>query len=42
MRWPSFQSSSGVVRTRLMEVLVRKADGWWIEAYHNVDTKAGQ
>lgn len=29
----------GVVKTQLMEVFVRRADGWWIEAYHNVDVK---
>jgi len=30
----------GVVKTQLMEVLVRRQDGWWIEAYHNVDLKS--
>jgi uncharacterized protein (TIGR02246 family) len=30
----------GVVKTQLMEVFVRRDDRWWIEAYHNVDTKA--
>ena len=29
----------GIVKTQLMEVLVRRGDRWWIEAYHNVDTK---
>lgn len=29
----------GIVRTQLMEIFVRRADRWWIEAYHNVDTK---
>lgn len=29
----------GIVRTQLMEVFVRHGDRWWIEAYHNVDTK---
>ena len=29
----------GIVRTQLMEVFVRRGDRWWIEAYHNVDTK---
>ncbi len=29
----------GVVRTRLMEVFVRRDGQWWIEAYHNVDVK---
>ena len=29
----------GVVRTQLMEVFVRRAGRWWIEAYHNVDVK---
>lgn len=29
----------GIVRTQLMEVFVYRGDRWWIEAYHNVDTK---
>jgi uncharacterized protein (TIGR02246 family) len=29
----------GVVKTQLMEVFVRRDGKWWIEAYHNVDTK---
>ena len=29
----------GVLKTQLMEVFVRRGDRWWIEAYHNVDTK---
>lgn len=29
----------GIVRTQLMEVFVRRGDRWWVEAYHNVDTK---
>lgn len=29
----------GVMKTQLMEVFVHRADGWWIEAYHNVDVK---
>ena len=29
----------GIVRTQLMEVFVRRGGRWWIEAYHNVDTK---
>lgn len=31
--------ADGVVRTQLMEVFVRRDGQWWIEAYHNVDTK---
>lgn len=31
--------SDGIVRTQLMEVFVRRGGQWWIEAYHNVDTK---
>ena len=31
--------SDGIVKTQLMEVFVRRGDRWWIEAYHNVDTK---
>ena len=29
----------GVLKTQLMEIFVRRADRWVIEAYHNVDTK---
>ncbi|MEP6591827.1 MAG: SgcJ/EcaC family oxidoreductase [Gemmatimonadota bacterium] len=29
----------GIVRTQLMEVFVRRGHRWWVEAYHNVDTK---
>lgn len=29
----------GVLKTQLMEVYVRRNAEWWIEAYHNVDTK---
>ena len=29
----------GVIRTQLMEVLVRRGGRWWVEAYHNVDLK---
>lgn len=29
----------GIVKTQLMEVFVRRGERWWIEAYHNVDTK---
>jgi uncharacterized protein (TIGR02246 family) len=29
----------GVIKTQLMEVLVRRDAQWWIEAYHNVDVK---
>jgi uncharacterized protein (TIGR02246 family) len=29
----------GVIRTQLMEVFVRRGDRWWLEAYHNVETK---
>ena len=32
--------SDGIIRTQLMEVLVRRGSRWWIEAYHNVDTKS--
>jgi len=31
--------SDGILKTQLMEVFVRRGDRWWIEAYHNVDTK---
>jgi len=30
----------GIVKTGLMEVFVRRGGRWWVEAYHNVDTKA--
>ena len=29
----------GVIKTQLMEVFVRRDGLWWVEAYHNVDTK---
>ena len=29
----------GVIKTQLMEVFVRRNGEWWVEAYHNVDTK---
>jgi len=29
----------GIIKTQLMEVFVRRNGQWWIEAYHNVDTK---
>ena len=29
----------GIVKTQLMEVFVRRGGRWWVEAYHNVDTK---
>jgi uncharacterized protein (TIGR02246 family) len=29
----------GTLRTRLLQVLVRRGGEWWIEAYHNVDAK---
>jgi uncharacterized protein (TIGR02246 family) len=32
----------GIVRTQLMEVFVRRGDRWWVEAYHNVDTKPAE
>jgi uncharacterized protein (TIGR02246 family) len=31
--------ADGIFRTQLMEVFVRRSGRWWIEAYHNVDTK---
>lgn len=33
--------ADGVIKTQLMEVFVRRNGQWWIEAYHNVDTKPG-
>ena len=32
--------ADGVIKTQLMEVFVRRHGQWWIEAYHNVDTKS--
>jgi len=32
----------GVIKTQLMEVFVRRSGQWWVEAYHNVDTKPGK
>lgn len=29
----------GVLKTQLMQVFVRRDGQWWVEAYHNVDTK---
>ena len=29
----------GIVKTQLMQVFVRRGGRWWVEAYHNVDTK---
>lgn len=29
----------GVLKTQLLEVFVNRGGRWWIEAYHNVDTK---
>jgi uncharacterized protein (TIGR02246 family) len=31
--------ADGIVRTQLMEVVVRRDGGWLVEAYHNVDIK---
>ncbi len=31
--------ADGIIRTQHMEVFVRRDGRWWIEAYHNVDTK---
>ena len=31
----------GTLKTQLMEVFVRRAGRWWVEAYHNVDLKPG-
>jgi uncharacterized protein (TIGR02246 family) len=33
--------ADGILRTQLMEVFVHRAGRWWVEAYHNVDVKAG-
>lgn len=30
---------NGVLRTRLLQVFVKRNREWWIEAYHNVDVK---
>ena len=32
--------ASGVIKTQLLEVFVRRGGQWWVEAYHNVDTKS--
>jgi hypothetical protein len=29
----------GVLKTQLMEVLVRRAGQWWTEAYHDASTR---
>jgi uncharacterized protein (TIGR02246 family) len=31
--------ADGVLRTRLLQVFVKRKGAWWIEAYHNVDLK---
>ncbi|HZF25315.1 MAG TPA: SgcJ/EcaC family oxidoreductase [Steroidobacteraceae bacterium] len=31
--------ADGILRTRLMQVLVKRDGSWWIEAYHNTDLK---
>ena len=31
-----------IVRTQLMEVLVRRDGRWWVQAYHNVDLKSSR
>lgn len=31
--------ADGVLKTQLLEVFVNRGGRWWIEAYHNVDTK---
>jgi uncharacterized protein (TIGR02246 family) len=33
---PGVQLIDSALHTRLEQVLVRRADGWWIEAFHNV------
>ena len=32
-------SSDGVLRTRLLQVMVKENEAWWVAAYHNVDVK---
>jgi uncharacterized protein (TIGR02246 family) len=34
--------ADGIIKTQLMEVFARRGGRWWIEAYHNVDTKPPQ
>jgi uncharacterized protein (TIGR02246 family) len=34
--------ADGIVRTQLMEVLVRRSDRWWVEAFHNVSVTAAR
>jgi uncharacterized protein (TIGR02246 family) len=34
--------ADGVLRTKLMQVFVKRDGAWWIEAYHNVDLKPPQ
>jgi uncharacterized protein (TIGR02246 family) len=33
---PGVQFIDGALHTRLEQVLVRRVDGWWIAAFHNV------
>jgi uncharacterized protein (TIGR02246 family) len=32
--------TDGILRTQLMQVFVKRANQWWVDAYHNVDVKA--
>jgi len=32
-------SSEGVLHTRLLQVMVKENEVWWVAAYHNVDVK---
>jgi uncharacterized protein (TIGR02246 family) len=31
--------SDGVLHTRLLQVMVKENEAWWVAAYHNVDVK---
>jgi len=33
--------SDGILRSQLMQVFVRRGEAWLVEAFHNVDVKAG-
>jgi hypothetical protein len=33
---PGIQLIDGAIHARLEQVLVRRADGWWIASFHNV------
>jgi hypothetical protein len=33
---PGYNAADGILRARLLQVMVRKPEGWRIASYHNV------